>query len=94
MIKVVAKEVEGRVQVLVQDNGPGIREDHLPHIFDRFWQAKDTAYKGTGLPIAKRIVEAHGGEVWVSSSVGQGSSFYFTLPVAASTQKRLERLAA
>jgi two-component system CheB/CheR fusion protein len=96
VIRITSKEVGGEVQVSVQDNGPGIREDHLPHIFDRFWQAKDTAYKGTGLglSIAKRIVEAHGGRIWVNSRVGQGSSFYFTLPIVATSQKRLDRLVA
>jgi PAS domain S-box-containing protein len=67
----------------VADTGPGIRPEHLPHLFDRFWQARTTARSGAGLglAIAKGIVEAHGGRIWVESAVGAGSAFHFTLPV-------------
>lgn len=68
----------------VSDTGPGISPDLLPHVFNRYWQAKETARKGTGLglAIAKGIVEAHGGRIWVESVVGQGSRFSFTFPIA------------
>lgn len=68
----------------VADRGPGIAPGHLPHIFDRFWQAQETARLGTGLglSIVKGIVEAHGGKVWVKSWLGVGSTFFFTLPLA------------
>ncbi|MGI9089596.1 MAG: ATP-binding protein [Gemmatimonadaceae bacterium] len=58
--------------------------DHIPHLFDRFWQAKQTARQGAGLGlfIVKGIVEAHGGEVVVKSTVGEGSTFGFTLRLA------------
>ena len=67
----------------VADTGPGIPEPDLPHIFDRFWRDPNPARKGTGLglSIAKGIVEAHGGRIWVESQVGQGSVFFFTLPL-------------
>jgi len=67
----------------VADTGPGIPVPHLPHVFDRFWRTPDPARKGTGLglSIAKGIVEAHGGRIWVESQVGQGSVFFFTLPL-------------
>ncbi len=72
-----------RVRFTVADTGGGIPAEHLPHVFDRFWQDRRTASQGTGLglSIVKGIVEAHRGELWVESVVGQGSAFSFTLPV-------------
>jgi PAS domain S-box-containing protein len=66
----------------VRDTGVGIAPDQLPHIFGRFWQARSTDRRGLGLglAIAKGIVEAHGGRIWVESVVGTGSSFLFTIP--------------
>ena len=63
---------------------PGFRPEQLPHIFGRFWQAKTSDRRGIGLglAIAKGIVEAHNGRIWVESHVGLGSTFYFTLPAA------------
>jgi signal transduction histidine kinase len=74
----------------VRDTGPGIASDELPHVFDRFWQARKTARGGVGLglAIAKGIVEAHGGSINVTSEPGRGSCFAFTLPVAT-TDTRL-----
>jgi signal transduction histidine kinase/CheY-like chemotaxis protein len=71
----------------VSDTGPGITPAHLPHVFDRYWQAKTTAKLGTGLglSIAKGIVEAHAGRIWVESEPGSGASFIFTLPCAPTT---------
>ena len=68
----------------VTDTGPGIPQEHLPRIFERFWQAKKTARLGTGLglTIAKGIVEAQDGRIGVESRVGVGSTFFFTLPRA------------
>lgn len=68
----------------VSDSGPGIRAEHLGRLFDPFWQEKRTARLGTGLglPIAKAIVEAHGGAIEVASCPGEGTTFSFTLPVA------------
>ena len=68
----------------IVDHGPGIAPEHLPMLFDRFWTApRTTAVNGTGLglAIAKGVVEAHGGRLWVESTVGQGTSFFFTLPL-------------
>jgi signal transduction histidine kinase len=72
------------VEFAVRDTGPGIASEDLPHIFDRFWQAKKTARAGVGLglAIAKGIIEAHGGAVQVESEPGRGSRFTFTLPIA------------
>ncbi|HLL52666.1 MAG TPA: HAMP domain-containing sensor histidine kinase, partial [Myxococcaceae bacterium] len=70
------------VRLSVADNGPGVPPDHLPRLFERFWQAKRASREGTGLGlyIAKGIVEAHGGQIWAESAPGNGSTFHFTLP--------------
>lgn len=74
----------------VKDTGPGIDANHLPHVFDRFWQAEKARRRGAGLglPIVKGIVEAHGGRIWVESTLGLGSTFYFTIPTAAPAEKQ------
>ena len=83
-IAVCAERIDGEVRFAVIDTGPGIPAEQLPHIFGRFWQAKsDHRGIGLGLAIAKGIVEAHNGRIWVESHVGLGSTFYFTLPAAA-----------
>jgi signal transduction histidine kinase len=71
------------VRMAVSDTGPGIPAEQLPHIFGQFWQGSRTDRRGIGLglAIAKGIVEAHEGRIWVESSVGRGSTFYFSLPV-------------
>jgi signal transduction histidine kinase len=68
----------------VADTGCGISEDGLPHVFDRFWQARKGARQGVGLglPITRGIIEAHGGRIWVESALGRGTVFFFTLPAA------------
>lgn len=73
-----------RVVVHIRDEGIGIAAEHLPHIFDRFYLT-DKSEKGVGLGlyISRRLVEAMGGEIWVVSEVGLGSTFSFTLPVEA-----------
>jgi signal transduction histidine kinase len=65
----------------VADTGPGVSPQELPRLFDRFWQGQRGAGLGLGLAIAKGIVEAHGGRIWVDSSPGRGSTFFFTLPL-------------
>ena len=75
----------GWVLFSVRDNGPGISAEHLPRVFDRFWQAQasDRRGSGLGLAICKAIVEAHGGRIWVESQPGKGAGFFFTLPTAS-----------
>jgi signal transduction histidine kinase len=70
------------VIVSVHDSGPGIPEDQQARIFDRYWQARETAQLGTGLglSIAKGLVELHGGRIWVQSRIGQGTTVSFSLP--------------
>jgi PAS domain S-box-containing protein len=72
----------GDVLFWVTDTGKGIAAGHLPHLFDRFWQARNAKQGGAGLglTIVKGIIEAHGGRVWVESTPGKGSSFSFTIP--------------
>ncbi len=71
-----------QVVVHVIDEGEGIAQEHLPHIFDRFYLTEHSRKGvGLGLYICKRLVEAMGGEIWVVSEVGRGSTFSFTLPV-------------
>jgi len=84
-IALAARRVGREVQISVSDEGPGISEQDLAHVFEPYWQAGSTARLGAGigLKIAKGLVEAHGGRMWVESRLGAGTSFSFTLPVAA-----------
>ena len=77
---------EGEAIFFVRDDGPGIRAEDVPHVFERNWQGKRTDAKvglGLGLAIAKGIVEAHGGRIWVEPQDGHGAIFSFSLPLAA-----------
>ena len=77
-------EKRGRdVQILVSDTGPGIPKENLADVFSPYWQAKraERLGAGLGLPIAKGVVEAHGGKIWAESEPGDGTRFYFTLPL-------------
>lgn len=82
-LTVGARELRGEIQMWVRDTGTGIRPEALPHVFERYWQAKEAESRGTGLGlyIAKGIVEAHGGRIWAQSEWGKGSTFAFTLPL-------------
>jgi len=75
----------------VADTGDGIASENLPRIFDRFWQASRAGRRGAGLglSITKAIVEAHGGRIWVESTAGSGTTFFFTIPIASAAQDRL-----
>lgn len=83
-VSITAEPADGEVRFGVIDTGPGIPAEQLPHIFGRFWQAQPSDRRGIGLglAIAKGLVEAHKGKIWVESHVGLGSTFYFTLPTA------------
>ncbi|HEY6562489.1 MAG TPA: PAS domain S-box protein [Polyangiaceae bacterium] len=83
-VTVGAARRNGELLFWVGDTGVGIPSDDLPHLFDRFWQARKASRLGIGLglPIVKGIVEAHGGRIWVESHAGEGSTFFFTLPLA------------
>jgi signal transduction histidine kinase len=89
-IVVSAREQDNSIVVCVSDSGPGIPRENLSKVFDRYWQAEDTKHAGMGLglSIAKGIVEAHGGKIWVDSELGKGTSVSFTLPLATRDTKR------
>jgi signal transduction histidine kinase len=80
-IAIGAQPTDKDVLFYVRDTGPGIEPEDLPNLFERYWRAKDTSYKGAGLglSIARGIVDAHGGRIWAESTVGTGSVFYFSL---------------
>lgn len=85
-IDVTAKLHSCEVEVCVRDNGAGIPAEDLPHIFERFYRvdkgrSRDKGGTGLGLSIVKHIVQLHGGKVRVESMLGQGTAFYFTLPI-------------
>ena len=76
----------GNVEVSVCDTGEGIAPDELPYVFDRFWRgdksrARETGGSGLGLAIARQLIEAQGGSIGVESTIGQGSRFWFRLPI-------------
>jgi len=86
----VTARLDGKwVSVQVSDTGPGIAPEHLPYVFERFYRAdksrtRATGGAGLGLAIVKQLVEAHGGRVWVESTLGAGATFGFTLPLDSS----------
>jgi signal transduction histidine kinase len=91
-VKVRVTTVDGDFLVAVSDTGPGISDEDQAKIFEEFQQADSSSTKqkggtGLGLSIAKRIIEMHGGRIWVESSLGKGATFWFTLPVRVEHQK-------
>lgn len=83
-ITIRAERCGPEVQLSVQDTGVGIPAADQPHVFDRFWHSDRGTRRhgsGLGLAISRGIVEAHGGRMWLRSTLGQGTTFYLTLPV-------------
>lgn len=78
-----------KLLVSITDEGPGIPEEEQPHVFNKYYRGARTKRTtdgiGLGLSIAKTIVEAHGGNIWLSSLAGKGCTFYFTIPVDGTT---------
>ena len=83
-ITIRARSDSDRVIISVRDEGPGIPEKHLKRIFEKFYRVGDRIDSvpgtGLGLHIAREIVSAHGGEIWVESTAAEGSQFSFSLP--------------
>ena len=86
-VTLTAKSFKDEIQIYIKDSGIGIPAEHLPHLFARFYRVDKSRSRvgggsGIGLTIAKHLIEAHGGRIWVESDgSGKGSQFYFTLPV-------------
>lgn len=84
-VVISAVALPGEVQVSVADDGPGIAREDLDRVFERFWHGTQRRAQGSGLglTIARELIRAHEGRIWVESEPGQGSTFYFTLPSGA-----------
>jgi signal transduction histidine kinase len=87
-IKISARLSFDHIEICVADSGQGIPSAELSNIFERFYRvdksrSRATGGTGLGLTIARQLVEAHGGKIWVESEVGKGSRFYFTVPLSA-----------
>ncbi|MEW6242955.1 MAG: ATP-binding protein [Bacillota bacterium] len=85
LVVIRARPSRGDILISVADQGYGIAPEHLNRLFDRFYRIRNEESKhvsgtGLGLPIARRIIEAHGGNIWAESTVGKGTTFYFRLP--------------
>jgi two-component system sensor histidine kinase BaeS len=81
-IDLAARLVGNEAEVTVRDTGSGMSRDELDRIFDRFYRSPDSPGSGLGLPIARDLVEAHGGTMTATSEVGRGTTIRFTLPLA------------
>jgi signal transduction histidine kinase len=83
-VRIAVTRNDDTVVVSVADTGIGISADELPHVFDRFWRARENRTKGAGLglSIACGIIEAHGGRMWADSKLGVGTTITFALPIA------------
>ncbi len=91
-VRIEARQVTSFLQVSVSDTGPGIPPEYQSRIFEKFQGIKSGRTAGTkgtglGLSIASHIVKAHGGKIWVESTEGKGSTFYFSLPLTAALEK-------
>jgi signal transduction histidine kinase len=83
-VKVTAEQINEELRISVRDQGTGIPPEHTPHLFERFYRVpSSSATRGTGLGlyISRKIIEAHGGEIGVESKMGEGTNFYFDLPI-------------
>ena len=85
LIKISAKADNESVRVCISDNGVGIPKKDLPRIFERFYRVEKTRSRnfggtGLGLSIVRKVVEGHGGRIWIESEPGSGTKVYFTLP--------------
>jgi signal transduction histidine kinase len=83
-VTVTAEVMDNSLRISVRDQGSGIPAEHTPHLFERFYRvpsSSTTRGTGLGLYISRKIIEAHGGEIGVESTIGEGTTFYFDLPI-------------
>lgn len=89
VVKVAIARRDGELVTSIADQGRGIPAEELPHLFERYFRAREARERreglGLGLYITKGLVEAQGGHIWVETEVGKGSKFSFTLPVVTTT---------
>jgi signal transduction histidine kinase len=93
-VGVAAHDADQWVEVRVRDTGAGIAAEDRPYVFERFYRAdksraRATGGAGLGLAIARQLVEAHGGRIWVESTGGEGSTFTFALPTSINSQEMI-----
>jgi two-component system, OmpR family, phosphate regulon sensor histidine kinase PhoR len=94
-VTVGGKGLDGdKIEIFVQDDGPGIPAESLDRVFERFYRvdkarSREQGGTGLGLSIVKHIVQNHGGEVWASSEMGKGATFFFTLPGAVEKPEKV-----
>jgi signal transduction histidine kinase len=86
-VQLAASRVGEEIEFAVSDDGPGLEEEQLEHVFERFWRADSTETQsvggtGLGLAIAKSLVELHGGAISANSVPGKGATFRFVLPIS------------
>jgi len=86
------KDDTDKIEIFVQDNGPGIPPEAIDRVFERFYRvdkarSREQGGTGLGLSIVKHIVQNHGGKVWVKSELGKGATFFFTLPAESTKSK-------
>ena len=86
-VQIAARAAQNGVEVAIADNGPGVPDADLPHIFERFWRgdpsrSRTTGGSGLGLAIARHIIIAHGGRIWATPTPGGGLTVVFWLPEA------------
>lgn len=93
-VTISARLIEGVIRVAVKDSGIGIASQDIPKVFEEFGQVDGSTTRkhegsGLGVPLSKRLVESHGGQMWLESQPGVGTTFYFTLPVSPQTSPGL-----
>ena len=100
-INLSGKAVDGSAIITISDEGAGIAEAQQEHLFERFFRADDARCRkegegaGLGLAICKRIVDAHGGDIWVVSQPGEGAAFMIRIPLSGADpvlKKRLDNI--
>jgi signal transduction histidine kinase len=90
-INITVDDADSWVRFAVTDMGPGIAPDDAKHVFEPYWRSQrssKTGGTGLGLVIARTIVEAHGGQIWLSARAGTGATFSFLLPSARAAERR------